>query len=107
MSSIEALTERITPEDEVNWNVVTLIVQGYSSRHQEEVAGCIIHVQKLRDELKTQFGEWGVESRTRHIFELPTGLNMALTTKYPKVLKDENLKHFLGLFPQFQVAEKL
>lgn len=107
METIESLSERVTPEEEVNWNVVKLIVDGYRGRHEEEVAGCVFHVKQLRDDLKTKFGELGVESGARHIYELPTSLEMALTMKYPKVLKEENLKRFLSLFPQFQVAETL
>lgn len=99
--------ETLIPEEEVNWNVVRHIVRLYTERHAEEVAGCKIHVGKLRQELKTKFGEWGVESRARHVYELPNGLEMALSMKYPKILKDENLKRFLQMFPDFQVAESL
>lgn len=107
MPSLEEMSERVVPEDEVNWNVVKLIVQKYADRHPEEMACCVIHVKQLRQELKTRFGEWGTEGRERHVFELPTNLEMALSMKYPKVLKAENLAKFLSLFPQFQVAEKL
>ena len=106
-SRIDELSEKVVPEDEVNWKVVKLIVEKYTDRHPEEVAGCIIHVKGLRQELKNRFGSWETEGRERHIFELPVNLEMALSIKYPKLLKEENLKQFLGIFPQFQVAENL
>ncbi len=106
-SSIEAISERVVPEDEVNWNVVRLIVEGYTARHGEEVRGCALHVQRLREEARTAYGEWGTESRARHVYELPTALEMGISIKYPKALKGENLRTFLGMFPEFQVAEKL
>jgi len=101
------MSEKVVPEDEVNWNVVRLIVEGYTARHAEEVHGCILHVQSLREQAKTRFGEWGTEGRTRHVYELPTALEMGISIKYPKALKGDNLRIFLGMFPDFQVAECL
>lgn len=107
MPSFNVNKETLIPEEEVNWNVVRLLVQKYTERHPEEVNGCKIHVQELRQELKTRFGEWQTEGRTRHIFELPSRLESAISMKYPKALKDENLRRFLSMFPDFQVAEQL
>lgn len=99
---------RIVPEDDVNWNVVRMIVQGYSERHPEEVAGCYMYVADIRSKLKNEeFASLDSDAHARHIYELPPALKDALSMKYPEVLKGDNLKHFLELFPKFQIPEKV
>ena len=107
MDKVEARFEAIKPEDEVNWNIVKAIVEGYTRRHPEEVAGCVSYVKNLRQQNLNEFACSGTDSNMRHTMELPTALNMALTLKFPLIFNGKNQRHFLKLYPIFQVPEKL
>jgi len=109
MDKIEMLLNRIVPEEEVNWDLVRQIVEGYAERHPEEFMGCTEYVKTLRRAAKdTKYGTMeGSGSEMRHIYELPDRLARGLTIKYPSVLSGRNLRYFLKLYPIFQIPEKL
>lgn len=109
LKTVESVLARITPEDEVNWEVVKGVVEGFTERYPHEVAGCVEYVKKLRTQTKDAYGLVTEKdgSNRRHVYEIPSRLHKALSTKYPKVFDDKNLRHFLKLYPIFQIPEKL
>lgn len=107
MKTFQELQARVVPNDEVNWRQVQLLVEIYTDRHPEEIAGCIEVVKQKRAQLTNKFGLTSEENEMRHLYELPPNLYAALTYKWPKVLTDKNLRHFLRTYPIFCVAEKL
>lgn len=108
MDIAEAKLKNITPEDEVNWKVVQLIVEKFTENHPEEVIGAVEYVKMLRKEAHDKkFATTGSESHGRHIMELPNRLDYGLTLKYPLIFKGKNLKHFFKLYPIFFIPEKL
>lgn len=108
MSGAEELFNRISPEEEVNWHVVQLIMEGYAERYPEELVGCIELVKKMRAEKTNSYAlsdKGG--SEMRHVYEIPSSLGNALKIKYPKIFDGKNLRQFLKLYPIFQIAEKI
>jgi len=107
MKTFQELQARVVPSEEVNWRQVKLLVEMYTERHPEEVAGCIEVVKKKKALLNNKFGLTSADNEMRHLYELPPNLYAALTYKWPKVLTEKNLIHFLKTYPIFCVAEKL
>lgn len=101
------MIKNITPEDEVNWNVVQIIIEKYTERHAEEVMGCAEYVKQRREALANEFAETSDKTQMRHMYELPPSLAHGLSHKYPLIFKGENLTKFLKMYPIFQVAQKL
>lgn len=103
-----AKLKNITPEDEVNWKVVQLIVEKFTEKHPEEVIGAAEYVKMLRSQARDKkFGATGTDSNNRHLMEIPNRLDYGLTLKYPQIFKGKNLKHFFKLYPIFFIPEKL
>ena len=96
-------------EDEVNWNAVRLIVEGYTEKYPEEVVGCAEAVKMERNSLTDKkFGTTGADSDMRQVMKLPNRLQVGLQTKYPKIFTDQkNLRQFLKMYYIFQIPEKL
>lgn len=104
----DQFVQRVTPEDNINWNVVALIVEKYTERHVDEVRGCVEFVKDKRTHLDNKFGETSKDTQMRHMYELPPSLHFALTLKYPKIFKEkQHLDYFLKSYPMFRVPEKL
>lgn len=106
---VEDILARIVPEEEVNWEIVKGVVDGFTERYPYEIAGCIEYVKKLRTQTKDSYGVVTDKdgSNRRHMYEIPERLHRALSIKYPKVFDGKNLRHFLKLYPIFQIPEKL
>jgi hypothetical protein len=108
MDRAEELTSRIISDNEVNWDIVQQIVEEFTRRHPDVIAGCIDYVEELRKSKTNQYAlEKGSQSNRRHIMEIPSSLLKGLSLKYPTLFTGENQRKFLKLYPIFQVAEKL
>lgn len=98
-------TPTLQPESVVNWNVVKLVMDGYTEKHPEEIVGCMEYVKQLKATKENAFASSG--DNMRHLYELPSRLQKGLALKYPELFQGDNLKQFLELYPAFQVADKV
>lgn len=105
-------TNNTLPKEQVNWNVVKLIVEGYTERFPEEVMGCAEFVKQKKAE-KGLMNDYalmdnkGSGSDRRYMYELPPRLFTALTLKYPSILTGKNLIKFLKTYTLFCIPDKL
>lgn len=95
---------RIVPLEEVNWRAIEMIMEAYAEKYPEELTGCFAYVEQLRSEKSNEYASAGSQ---RHAYEIPGRLHKALSIKFPKLFEGENLRTFLSMYPNFQVAEKL
>jgi hypothetical protein len=108
MGIAEKKLKNVTPDDEVNWRVVQLIVERFTEKYPEEVMGAAEYVKMLKNDAKDKkFGTTDGDASTRHLMELPNRLEYGLSLKYPQIFKGKNLKTFFKLYPIFFIPEKL
>lgn len=95
--------------NDVNWNVVRLIVEGFTEKFPEDVIGCIEAIKQERKTLvDKKFGTTGGDSDMRQLMKLPNRLQIGLQTQYPTIFTDDkNLKKFLKMYHCFLIPEKL
>lgn len=102
---VENVFDRVKPLEEVRWGAIEMIMEAYAEKYPEELAGCFEYVRQLKEGTDA-FGSTGKGSQ-RHAYEIPERLHKALSIQFPLLFEGENLRKFLSMYPNFQVADKI
>ena len=102
--SVENIFDRVKPLEEVRWGAIEMIMDAYAEKYPEELAGCFEYVRQLKDGTNDAFATSGAQ---RHAYEVPARLHKALSVQFPRLFEGENLRKFLSMYPNFQVADKI